>query len=53
MTPKWASDSPGSAMNEPKVSFELREIMNPDGQNPSTPTQMGLPAAWQSIHPEP
>ena len=51
-TPKWTSDSPGSAMKEPEGPLELRE-MNPEGQNPSTPTQTGLPAAWQSMHPEP
>ena len=51
-TPKWTSDSPGSAMKEPDRPFELRE-MNPKGQNPSTPTHTGLPAAWQSMHPEP
>ena len=51
-TPKWTSDSPGSAMKEPEGPFELRE-MNPKGQNPSTPTHTGLPAAWQSMHPEP
>ena len=34
MTPKWTSDSPGSAMNEPEVSFELRE-MNPDAWSES------------------
>ena len=45
-------DSPGRTMKEPDGSFELRE-MNPEGQNPSTPTQSGLPAAWQSVHPEP
>ena len=51
-TPKWTSDSPGRTMKEPDGSFELRE-MNPEGQNPSTPTQSGLPAAWLSVHPEP
>ena len=51
-TRKWTPDSPGSAMKEPEGPLELRE-MNTEGQNPSTPTQTSLPAAWQSMHPEP
>ena len=51
-SPKWTSDSPSRAMKEPEGPFELRE-MNPEGTNPSTPTHTGLPAAWQSMHPEP
>ena len=51
-TPNRTSDSSGHTIKEPDGSLELRE-MNPEGQNPSTPTQTGLPAAWQNVHPEP